>query len=477
MPGYKEISLPIGVYLGVLVTFATLGIGLFSLISMNKEMEKYYATVTFTRELESNIEENIERLRNSVKLAYYTGHISWETQYYSSHDQLVKQGSHWDQLMGSENKLYGYFLASEHQLMALDENIFEMVRQGKKALTIQALGSLEREKLFVKVERSYAALKDQIEFFLGEKRESIFKTMHDLYILSSIIIVLFMIGAVAAIKGLRFWMILQKLKTNELALQVKVTSRELEEEKQRSLKNQKMIELGVMAGGIGHEISSPISSALGYVEMVEIGLEKVPGIPQNINTNLKQAKKSMERIVKIVKGLRSFAREGENDNFESVTLHEVWEDISELSSSKFRQGSVALKSVGFLEGRTIQCRPVQVEQILLNLLNNAYDAVENSSHPWVEVSVDEKEKTYLFKVTDSGLGIPKDIVPAIFDPFYTTKPLGKGTGLGLAIIQKIIESHQGKFWVNSDHPRTQFCFELPKVQVSSQFEGLQVKVA
>jgi hypothetical protein len=122
-------------------------------------MEKYYSIVTFAQELESSIEESIAVLRNSVRMAYYSGHISWETQYYSAQDKLVQQAPKWDNLMGLESKLYSYFLGCKAKLKAMDEEVLEAIRRGERIRASKILGSLDREKLIVKLERSYDALK------------------------------------------------------------------------------------------------------------------------------------------------------------------------------------------------------------------------------------------------------------------------------------------------------------------------------
>ena len=117
-----------------------------------------------------------------------------------------------------------------------------------------------------------------------------------------------------------------------------------------------------------------------------------------------------------------------------------------------------------------ECRLVEVSQVLLNLLNNAFDAIENLDDKWIEIEIEiiNLKSTIQFRVTDSGKGISRDLATLILAPFFTTKSAGKGTGLGLSISQKIIHSHSGKFWIDTESKNTCFIFELPIAQDKSK---------
>ncbi|MFZ4403828.1 MAG: sensor histidine kinase, partial [Pseudobdellovibrionaceae bacterium] len=101
-------------------------------------------------------------------------------------------------------------------------------------------------------------------------------------------------------------------------------------------------------------------------------------------------------------------------------------------------------------------------QVLLNLLNNAFDAVENEKERWVHLGFSAlNENEFLLFVTDSGPGIPKEVADKIMQPFFTTKPVGKGTGLGLSISLGVINEHKGQFYINTANKNTQFVLRLP----------------
>ncbi|MBI3556955.1 MAG: GHKL domain-containing protein [Deltaproteobacteria bacterium] len=112
----------------------------------------------------------------------------------------------------------------------------------------------------------------------------------------------------------------------------------------------------------------------------------------------------------------------------------------------------------------IECRDIQILTIIMNLVNNARDALEDQPEKWVRLHVTEENDFVEISVTDSGKGISRNIQEKIFQPFFTTKELGKGTGLGLSIAKGIVESHRGALYYDSFCANTRFIVRLPKLQ-------------
>jgi C4-dicarboxylate-specific signal transduction histidine kinase len=110
----------------------------------------------------------------------------------------------------------------------------------------------------------------------------------------------------------------------------------------------------------------------------------------------------------------------------------------------------------------IDCRAVQVSQVIINLLSNSMDAIDHLSEKWIKLSIRAlDDNTVLIKVRDSGHGIPNDVVEKMMNPFFTTKAVGKGTGLGLSISLGIIDEHKGKLYYQLVDNHTEFVIELP----------------
>ncbi len=105
---------------------------------------------------------------------------------------------------------------------------------------------------------------------------------------------------------------------------------------------------------------------------------------------------------------------------------------------------------------------MQIGQVILNLLNNAHDALEHLPEKWIHLSVREEGDYYFLRITDSGNGIPLDLRQKIMMPFFTTKEIGKGTGLGLSVSKSIVILHHGQLYIDTQSPYTCFVMGLPK---------------
>ncbi len=236
----------------------------------------------------------------------------------------------------------------------------------------------------------------------------------------------------------------------------------LEAERAKMIQSSRLTTLGEMAGSIAHEINNPLAVIKASAQLLEIELGKSEGYNSTkIEAALKRIDSTVSRISKIIKGLRSFARDGHADPMASVNLHQLVTEALELCQSRFKSHGVDME-FETLENSFVQGRAVELAQVIINLLNNAYDAVNECSLKKVKISIQACENNYAIVVEDSGPGIPQDIQEKIMDPFFTTKPLGQGTGLGLSISKGIIESHGGQISFSRENNKTLFSVFLPK---------------
>jgi len=146
-----------------------------------------------------------------------------------------------------------------------------------------------------------------------------------------------------------------------------------------------------------------------------------------------------------------------------VKISDIVEETVRFCQQKFELHRVSLK-VEVDKDLCVDCRATEISQVLLNLLNNSYDAVEDLNEKWVLVQAMRNDGHIEISVTDSGNGIHKEDQEKIFNPFYTTKAIGKGTGLGLSISIGIIKSHHGELHYDELSSKTRFVIRLPELQ-------------
>lgn len=239
----------------------------------------------------------------------------------------------------------------------------------------------------------------------------------------------------------------------------------------------RLAELGEMAAGFAHEINNPlqvINTELSLIrvlkdEMVEAGHLRKGESYEEIVDSMDQIKIQIDRCSKITRAILKFGRQ-EDDHFESLALDKIVPEIIDMVQKKAEINGIRIERR--LPDTTIrvQADSARLQQVFLNLLNNAMDAIiekSGSTGGSIQVSVhDGSDGMASVNVSDSGAGIAPENMAKIFSPFFTTKPVGKGTGLGLSVCHGIIEQMGGKMVVSSKvGVGTEFTVELPTAQL------------
>lgn len=233
----------------------------------------------------------------------------------------------------------------------------------------------------------------------------------------------------------------------------------LKREQAQAIHAGKMATLGEMASGVAHEINNPLAVIAGRAALMKKRLQETTEA-ENHQVDIEKIESQVLRISKIISGLRLFSRTSDNDSKEPTSMRKIIEDSIELVEERYLKNKVKIKVLPF-EDVIIVCRHIEIIQVLMSILNNAFDAVLPLETKWIQLSITKEGRQVLIRVTDSGQGIDPQVVDKMMTPFFTTKEVGKGTGLGLSIAKGIIEEHGGQLNYNDQSPNTEFIIALP----------------
>ncbi|MDB9315793.1 response regulator [Spirulina sp. CS-785/01] len=274
--------------------------------------------------------------------------------------------------------------------------------------------------------------------------------------------------------------------------------RDLKETQIQLVQNEKMMGLGRLVAGIAHEINNPVNYIYGNLSYLETCVQKLIAFldqiqegklstAANIQDTVQQLqeeleisflredmpqlltsmKTGVERIRQMVFDLRNFARLDESE-VKPVNIHQGLENSLVLLNYRLQAAQIEVsKAYGSLP--EVECNAKQLNQVFVNLLMNAIDAIESQGidptyHGQITISTEQlDEEQITIKIKDNGCGIPPESQNQIFDPFFTTKPIGRGTGLGLSISYNIVkQGHQGRLsYVSESDLGTEFTITLP----------------
>lgn len=240
-----------------------------------------------------------------------------------------------------------------------------------------------------------------------------------------------------------------------------IKEKELEKNKQQLTNSSKLAALGEMAGGVAHEINNPLQILSLSVEQIRLLLEADKMDVVACEKVCEQMDSTIDRVNNIVKGMKLISRDGGQDPYEEVDIKQVVSETLSFCKEKFKNSGVKL--LVYEEDHSsykVLGQKVRISQVILNLLNNAFDAISKNRNKTIRVSLGHNNDNVIIAISDSGPGVPDELVEKIFQPFFTTKEIGKGTGLGLSISKGIIEQHKGSFYLDEDN-RSKFIIKIP----------------
>ncbi|MCX6128994.1 MAG: ATP-binding protein, partial [Proteobacteria bacterium] len=212
----------------------------------------------------------------------------------------------------------------------------------------------------------------------------------------------------------------------------------IESQREQITASSKMASLGVMAAGVAHEINNPLAILLGSAGQ----LSKFIDQPEKYARKLESIEKSGRRISRIVQSLKKFSRSSsDSKQFSSHALADIVKEVMVLTDEKSKRFNTPVTCDVQTDVRVL-CNDLEIEQVLVNLIHNAIDAVKERDEKRVKVQVISEPNQVFLRVIDSGTGIPEKIRDKLFDPFFTTKKVNEGTGLGLSVSKGILDEHK-----------------------------------
>jgi len=237
----------------------------------------------------------------------------------------------------------------------------------------------------------------------------------------------------------------------------------IEGQKLSLLHHSKMSALGEMAGGIAHEINNPLAIISGYANRIEFLLKhpSQDSIHEKLLHSTEGISKNVDRISGIIKGLQLFSRDSSLDPLQPLDLGVIIHDSLELCKEGLKSRNIELRLHIPESSVFAKCRPSQISQILVNLLNNARDTIQNLDvEKWISIELSNDPSGPRIYIQDSGHGVPEPLQTKIFQPFFTTKDPGQGTGLGLSISNTLAQSNHATLSLIQGPGSSRFCLQF-----------------
>jgi len=269
-------------------------------------------------------------------------------------------------------------------------------------------------------------------------------------------------------------------------------AKKLERANSHLLRSEKLAGIGQLAAGVAHEINNPIGyvfsnlkTLAGYMQdMLRIidavdKLEHIDDIRSlkrtleydyirgDVEALIEESEEGIERVKKIISALKDFSHIAD-DGYRKADIHRGIETTLNVINNELKYKAQLVKDYGSLP--LVECNISQINQVLMNLLLNAAQAIQGSGV--ITIRTRHEDPVVWIEISDTGEGMSPDVASRVFEPFFTTKPVGQGTGLGLALSYSIVQKHHGDIDVTSEPGRgTTFRVTLPVQNSAASFKG------
>lgn len=259
----------------------------------------------------------------------------------------------------------------------------------------------------------------------------------------------------------------------ETTEEVKRREQELREKQEQLVQAGKLATLGELTTGVAHELNNPLNNIGLFIgnaiDLVDLGFVNI--YPEQVLHELQSAMQQVRKATEIISHLRTFGRAA-SVSYEPVAVEAVIRRSLSLMHEQLRLRQIEVRVQAPSEFVMVMGNAIQLEQVYINLLTNARDALADTERKVITVTWAVQADMVELRVADTGQGVPAGLEQRIFDPFFTTKEVGAGTGLGLSITYGIIKDHQGTIALeNRPGEGATFVMQLPRLHDVKKTEG------
>lgn len=236
--------------------------------------------------------------------------------------------------------------------------------------------------------------------------------------------------------------------------------RSLNEERLKNEFNSKLATVGQLAAGVAHEINNPLAIVMGAASVVGKLHERDRLSDEKLQKYLGTIEQAVQRAAVVTDNLLKISRASTESKITKVAIHSLLAELISLFQEQLSRDRVSVEVVCSSD-EFIDVDYQQISQAFLAILTNALEAVDRSQDKWIRILVHRESEEYYIQFIDSGPGISEEYKSRIFDPFFSTKPIGDGSGLSLSLAQRILDNHGGEIFIDSSVDHTCFTVRMP----------------
>ena len=253
-----------------------------------------------------------------------------------------------------------------------------------------------------------------------------------------------------------------RLLQNRYLRRIKADARTIRDQRADIVQTSKLAALGELSASIAHEVNNPLAIIQGYANKMAREVKDGRLKQEDLARSCEAIIDTTHRLRMIMQSMQTLSRDSDDETPETTSFETILGDVLHMMRENLIRNGIGLTTEGDT-GLLVTCRPVQIAQVLLNIIKNAMEAFPpEQSDRTITLGVEREENdTTVISITNNGQQIPAEIIRHITDPFFTTKGKGSGTGLGLSISRRIVESHGGTMEITSTAAKTRFLIRLP----------------